>query len=223
MINKLSRFEKDFHIAQNRFPKLNYRWDKKNRQWVIAGQLDICDTKGVYWDTFDIRIFVPQSYPFCVPILIERSKIIPRDIDWHISQGGVCCYDIEHNLIAMSKRGINLVDFIATKIYPYFANQLYKKAEKKYAGSEYAHYLSGVIQYYCEEHHLQNEKSIINLLQCILDKSGITRNDKCPCGSGMKTKHCHQSSIDTIKSLGYTKIKADLNEIISFYTKKNNN
>lgn len=210
---KKSLFEKDFIAAEERFPKLQYVWNKALNSWIITGELDICDVKGVYWNTFDILILVPKGYPYCVPELIEKSKIIPRDIEWHISPEGICCYDVENSRLAMSKTGINLSKFITEKIYTYFANQLFKLAEKKYAGQEYAHHLAGIIQYYMEEHHLKNEESVIVLLQSIIKKTSIDRNDKCPCGSNRKVKHCHQNSIDVIKTLGSEKISKDLSNI----------
>lgn len=208
-------FERDFIAVEERFPKLRYSWSAKYKIWVIAGELDICDTEGIYWNTFNIAIGVPQSYPYCVPVLVERSEIILRDIDWHISPEGICCVDISHNLIVMSKLGIDICSYISGKVYPYFANQVYKMTEKKYAGKEYAHHFTGVIQYYLEEHHLSNEKAIISLLERITKKSFIGRNDRCPCGSGKKVKQCHQQSIETIKTLGMEKVKSDLENIRS--------
>jgi len=199
--------------VEYRFPKLTYSWSSKYKTWVIAGELDICDTKGIYWNTFDIGIVVPQSYPHCVPILIEKSKLIPRDIDWHISSEGICCLDIPHNLIVMSKMGINICSFIADKIYTYFANQLYKLTEKKYAGKEYEHHFDGVIQYYIEEHNLLDKNAVVSLLQRLAAKSSIGRNDSCPCGSGKKIKHCHLNSIEKIKTLGSARMLADLETI----------
>lgn len=212
MISK-SLFERDFLAVEDRFPKLNYFWNIKYKTWVITGELDICDTRGVYWNTFNIVIGVPQSYPYCVPILIEKSKLIPRDINWHISPEGICCLDVTHNLIAMSKMGINICSFITEKIYTYFANQLYKLTENKYAGKEYAHHLDGVIQYYIEEHNLQDKNAIVSLLKRIITKSSIGRNDSCPCGSGKKIKNCHQNSIDTMKMFGNSRLLADLQNI----------
>ncbi|WGQ09017.1 SEC-C metal-binding domain-containing protein [Pedobacter gandavensis] len=225
MITK-SQFERDFEDAQERFPKLRYSWSEELKCWIIAGELDICDTKGFYWNTFDIFILVPKAYPYCVPLLIENSEIIPRDIDWHITSKGFCCYDVEHNLTVISKKGINLSSFISEKIYSYFANQLYKLKENRYAGSEYAHHLEGVIQYYIEQHRLTNETSVINLLTAITTKTGISRNELCPCGSHLKVKNCHQKSIEDIKTLGQKRIVLDLNSItnhiISASQQKNN-
>lgn len=215
-----SPFERDFSAVEERFPKLKYGWNKKTKSWVIRGELDICDVEGVYWNTFDIILVVPHGYPYCIPVLIENSKIIPREEDWHISKEGICCYDIEHNLIVMSQKGIMLSSFIEEKIYSYLANQLYKLEGMKYAGDEYAHRLDGVIQYYKETHHLRDASHIVAFLDALQLFPKIGRNEPCPCGSNLKVKNCHGASISTIKSLGQTKVMSDLTLIKEFLLKK---
>jgi hypothetical protein len=215
-----SSFERDFIIAKDRFPKLQYRWFAKNRIWVIVGELDICDTAGVYWNTFRIAMLVPSSYPFCVPIVIERSKIVPRDIDWHISPDGECCLDAEHSLLAMSKTGINIGDFIAEKVYSFFANQIHKLKSEKYAGAEYAHHTEGIIQYYVEELNVPSAMATLQTLNQILNKQSLGRNDKCTCGSGLKLKNCHKKQIQIIKSFGRVKIQEDIQDIDKYLNQK---
>lgn len=205
-----SKFEKDFLFVQEFFPKLSYFWNSKSKHWIITGDLDICDTEGNYWETFNIIIGIPQNYPHCIPIVVENSTIIHRDIDWHISQEGVCCVDIEYNLIVMSRRGININSFIRDKVYPYFANQIYKLSEHKYAGKEYAHHFDGVIQYYIEDLNLMSEEITIRFLERILSNYFMGPNNKCPCGSEKKIKECHLESIETIKSIGKKRIEKDL-------------
>jgi hypothetical protein len=180
---------------------------------MIAGELDICDTKGIYCDTFDLFIVFPPAYPYCVPLIIENSEIIPRDIDLHINSKGFCCYDVDHNLTGMSKTGINLSEFIANKIYSYFANQLYKLNENKYAGAEYARHVNGVIQFYIEGLYLTKGGIVIKFLEAVLSNNGISRNDPCIFGSRIKVKSCHHKGIDSIKSLGKDKIANDLEYI----------
>lgn len=204
-----SVFERDFHEVVKRFPRLEYVWSKKFEAWLISGSIDICDTEGTYWDTFGVIIVVPKAYPYCVPSLFETSEIIPRDIDWHISNSGVCCYDIEHSLLILSRKGINLADFVATKIYTYFANQLFKLSRGKYASGEYAHHFEGVVQYYSETHGL-NEQSMVDVLEKLVQGSKLERNHLCPCGSGKKLKKCHYLAMLEIKSLGPSKIEEDL-------------
>ena len=209
-MQRKSKFEKDFLKVGEFFPKLSYFWNSKSRLWIIKGDIDICDTEGEYWETYNIIIGIPENYPHCVPIVLEKSDLIPRNIDWHISKEGVCCIDIGHNLIAMSKRGINIFSFIREKIYPYLANQVYKIERKVYAGKEYLHHFDGVIQYYMEEHNLSTIDSIISILDRIVLNNKIGRNENCPCGSGEKTKDCHLESIYELKSIGKEKLKEDL-------------
>jgi hypothetical protein len=211
--NSKSPFERDFVVAKERFPKLTYGWNAKLKMWVVMGELDICDTVGVYWNTFKIKMLVPRGYPFCVPIVAERSNIIPRDINWHISSEGVCCLDAEHSLIALSKKGINLGDFIADKVYSFFANQIYKLENKDYAGAEYGHHTEGVIQYYLEELNMPSAEATQQTLIQILKKERLGRNDKCCCGSGVKLKFCHYNAVEIIKSFGPLKIKKDIENI----------
>lgn len=210
---KISLFERDFNEAKEYFPKLSYGRNRKNKIWIISGELDICDVKGNYWNTFDIKIVVPESYPYCVPKVIEISEIIPRDIDWHISENGICCLDSDNNLIVLSRHGINLRDFIAKKIYPFFANQLYKLQENKYAGKEYKHHVDGVIQYYIEDLKIPTAEILVVFLEQILSKKDLTRNRLCPCMSGEKIKNCHLKAIETIKTIGREKILDDLAKI----------
>ncbi len=210
---KTNLFERDFGEAKEYFPKLSYGRNRKNKIWIISGELDICDVKSNYWNTFDIKIIVPESYPYCVPIVLEISEIIPRDIDWHISENGICCLDSDNNLILLSRHGINLRDFIAKKIYPFFANQLYKLQENKYAGEEYKHHIEGVIQYYVEDLKIPTTENIVVFLELIINKKDLTRNRLCPCKSGEKIKNCHEKSIEAIKTIGREKMLYDLAKI----------
>lgn len=213
LIKKSSLFERDFADVQEYFPKLSYGRNRQHKIWIISGELDICDVRGNYWNTFDVKIVVPESYPHCVPIVMEKSEIIPRDIDWHISENGICCLDSDNNLIVLSRHGINLKDFIAEKIYPFFANQLYKLQENKYAGQEYKHHVEGIIQYYIEDLNIPSAEDIIVFLEHIIHKKDLTRNRLCPCRSGKKIKNCHEKTIGIIKTIGREKMIYDLKKI----------
>ena len=202
-------FVRDFKETAERFPKISYTFDDTQRFWTITGELDICDVKGNYWGTFDIRIIVPQAYPYCIPLVQEVSNIIPRDIDWHIDESGFCCLDIDHRLIHMSRRGIRLTSFIANKIYPYFANQLYKLESGNYAGSEYAHHFPGVVQFYEEDLKLDPVQATV-FLERLVSRMPVGRNEKCLCSSGLKLKCCHIESFRYLKDLRLDKLKEDL-------------
>ncbi len=202
-------FEKHFAEVEYRFPKLSYRYNKKYNRWHVDGELDICDNVGDYWGTFKIAIFVPQNYPYCIPIVKEVSEIIPRDVDWHINTEGICCIDITHRLIAMSVKGISIVNFITEKVYPFFANQLYRIQVNNYAGKEYAHAFNGVKQFYREE-LLLNERAAIIVLNALIESKRLKRNAPCLCGSGIKMKNCHLFALELLKTVGTKQLHEDL-------------
>lgn len=206
-----SKFEKDFCEVAQLFPKLNYKRNDKSKSWTIYGKLDICDNVGDYWDTFDIAIYVSDAYPYCIPLVKERSKFICREPDWHIDQDGYCCVDIEHKLLILKRKGINLAEFIKSKVYPYFANQVYKKSQNDYAAGEYGHNFDGIKQFYVEDLNIKNISLAIDILSRILNHRLPGRNDPCLCGNG-KFKKCHFHSSEFLKSIPREQLKNDLIE-----------
>ncbi len=205
---------KDIANVQDRFPKLKSRWNSKHEVWILEGDFDICDTKGFYWDTFVIAILLDKKYPFSVPVVVEKSEKIPRNIDRHISESGLCCLDIEHNLLRMAQKGIILSDFIERKVYPYFANQLYFEQEGCYAGEEYAHRFEGVKQFYEQDLKISSIDLAICFIEGILSNRNPARNALCTCGSGIKFKKCHLSSVEFLKQVGRDQLNKDLSGFI---------
>jgi len=214
-MHRLKLLKEDIIQVKDRFPKLTFRKIDDSKKYFLSGELDICDTKGEYWDTFEIIVLIPDTYPFCIPTVIEKSLIIPRTLDRHISEEGICCLDISHSLILLSKKGIRLHKFIAEKVYPYFANQLYFRENGFYAGEEYAHYFEGIKQFYREELKIDSPYLAVTFINQILLKQISRRNDKCPCNSGNKFKNCHLASIDLMNIIGVDRLTDDLNQFCS--------
>ncbi|WP_320167838.1 hypothetical protein [Mangrovibacterium marinum] len=204
-------FEKDFQEAIQFFPKLKYRKSEKGKMWIVSGELDICDQVGDYWETFIIAIYLPTSYPYCTPRVKEISQLILRDDDWHINDEGLCCLNIEHRMLLIAKRGMNLTSFIREKVYPYFANQLFKKNEGQYAAGEYLHNFDGVAQFYREELNIASPVLAVEVLKGIISNKLPERNDPCFCGNG-KYKQCHMASVEFLRSLPFSRLDEDLEE-----------
>lgn len=201
---------KDIAKVQDRFPKLKSRWDSEHEAWILEGDFDICDTKGLYWDTFVIAVLLDKKYPFSVPIVVEKSEKIPRISERHISKSGLCCLDIEHNLLRMAQKGIILSDFIERKVYPFFANQLYFEEQGCYAGDEYAHHFGGVKQFYEQDLKISSIDLAIGFIEGILSNKPFARNSLCLCGSKKKFKMCHLESVDFLRQVGNAQLNKDL-------------
>jgi hypothetical protein len=204
--------ETDLNKAFEIFPKLKPFWSAEVGIWFLKGELDICDNAGDYWGTYAITILIPKNYPFCVPLVQEDSKKIPREDYRHIAKNGYCCLDIAHRLLYISRNGISIVDFIRQKVYPYFANQLYYDKHGCYAGDEYAHDFAGVKQFYRESLGLLDNNSAIAILKSILSKKTPGRNEPCPCKSEKKFKRCHLESVEFLLALGRERLLKDWEE-----------
>ncbi len=202
--------DKDFRELKKVFPKMNTKTiNQANNAWLISGDIDIFDVNGDYWETYEIKIQVPFTYPHCVIGVQETSQKIERSEDRHIDNLGICCLDISHKLLAMKMKGVNLTDFTKSKIYPYFANQVFFDRTGKYAAGDYPHRFDGIRQFYSEELGIENEKEAIDLIQFILSKEKLGRNDLCFCGD-KKFKDCHLANVEFLRSVGENQLRIDL-------------
>jgi len=204
----MTRLEKDIESLLETFPKLKLVHIKENR-W-LKGEIDICDVKGIYWDTFTVAILIPANYPYGVPVLYEPDGKIERGDERHVNKQGVCCVDMDHELAYQASKGISLEWFIRQKVYPFFANQLHYEREGSYTQGEYKHEFDGVRQFYSERLNINDDELAIHFLDRLLNNSLPERNDQCPCNSGEKYKNCHEVSLKYLKHVERGRLLSDL-------------
>jgi hypothetical protein len=204
--------ERDLKKFLEIYPRFFYKECYGKEFSILSGEIDICDTAENYLDSFDIEVLIQTNkYPLCIPIVREISKKIERTEEWHISTEGICCLDIDHKLVNQAKRGINLLDFYQNKIYPYFANTIYRMKFGKYSNGEYSHFFRGVQQFYMEKFNLSDGQIIVRILEIILNGKIPMRNDRpCICGEDKKFKYCHIEMVGFLKSLSRERLTSDL-------------
>lgn len=201
---------KEIEMVSQLYPKLKIIYSEE-KLIKLEGDLDITDIEDNYLETFKISILLPPKFPFAVPEVREKSNIIPRIIDRHISPNGVCCLDIDHELLFLAASGIQLSQFIRQKVYPFFANQVYYIAFGLFAGEEYAHYDKGVIQFYYEKLNFPSASSVDKILSILLKYNKLPKGDfQCFCGSSKLYKDCHQKAVDFLKKMPISRLKKDL-------------
>lgn len=213
-----NELKKDLKLFLGSYLKFEVNDNETNdNKLVLQGVIDIIDDNLQFWDNYNVKIIVPTiGFPHVIPLVVETSKKIARDIDFHISNNGLCCLDIPHKLEIEKSRGISLVDYYQNYIYPFFANHQYKLKTKKYAGGEYDHFHKGVEQFYKEEHNLTDTYGIIEYLKYALEYKKAERNKKCPLCGKPKYKNCCRLLIYKIKRYGKRQLKIDL----SFFENK---
>ena len=176
----------------------------------LKGSIDIIDTYGNYWDSYDIRIVVPiHKYPNVIPQVYECSNKITREDDWHISKDGECCLDITHNLILIQNKGVDLISFYQNKIYPFFANHQYKLKTGSYANGDYPHQFDGIKYFYHNDIGLFDNQLIIKILSLILKNRLPEKLATCVCGQN-KYKHCHLATVTKLIQFGKKRLSEDL-------------
>ena len=178
---------------------------------ALRGYISVIDDKKKFWGKFDVLILINElAYPNTIPIVIEKSEIINRDWDFHISKEGECCLDIHHKLIKSRNRGIVFEAFYREVIYPFFANYYFKKATGSYANGEYNHFFAGIAQYYKEEYGLENLEHIVALLETEVFSTKHEPNKKCSLCGGLKYKKCCRKIIYQLRSYGKIQLEKDL-------------
>jgi hypothetical protein len=178
---------------------------------TLEGKLSIVDNRSKFWGQFEILILINESeYPYTIPIVVEKTNIINRDWDFHISKDGVCCLDIPHKLLKRKKRGINFEEFYREVIYPFFANYHFKEYTGDYANGEYKHHFEGIVQFYQEEFDLKNFEEIIALLETAIGGIKHQPNIECPLCGKHKYKKCCRKKVYTLKRYDIQQLKIDL-------------
>ncbi len=201
---------KEFLQVKNKFPKLKIGELNINSPIIIFGEIDICDSSGEYWETFEIKIILDQGYPYSVPLVYETSNLIKREDKRHIEIDGKCCLDIPYILVKLAKKGIVLHEFIEQKVYAFFANQIFYSEKSYFLNGEYEHEEWGIYQFYTELLGSSDIDLFIQFLEAL--KKGVGRNDQCPCGSTGKMKYCHAEASKFLKSLGARVLNSDLEQ-----------
>ncbi|EGV44807.1 hypothetical protein BZARG_196 [Bizionia argentinensis JUB59] len=203
--------ERDIDKFCEVYPSFKYFKNFNKKFCYLIGDLDVCDLKGNYYQTFKIKIYLNKDeYPYSIPKIQEITKNIKRIDDNHIDDDGYCCLDIEHILEKDSRRGIKLIDFYRNKIYPFFTNYIFKKETGTYANGEYAHFFDGVVEYYIEELGIDNLNIITTIIYSVASNTIPSRNELCLCGSDLKIKQCHLRKIESLKSLSKNRLVSDL-------------
>ena len=151
---------------------------RKKREWIITN----CSSgKNCVQDVYEIEILLNgQPKVFEVGGRIKKlAEELGRPIfDLHLFPDESCCLGI-----FLINEGEPLSDFVINKVYPYFVWQAYfEKFGKIPPCGQYSH---------GEQGRREFQKHVFD----------IGRNDRCPCGSGLKFKICCHSKIKGKKKL----------------------
>lgn len=189
---KNEQFEKDISVAQGLFNKLNVI--EQDGEIFLKGEIDIIDSNGQLWDTYQVEVKGSDSYPLSFPKLFETGNAFPKIVDWHVYEfdDKSCCIDIPPSEKLICKDGLNVFDYIKQFAIPYLANQSFRVKEGFYLYGEYSHGVVGKIEFYQNKLKARNTKDLISMFDLIIDDYNPPRTALCPFCHKKKFRHCHR-------------------------------
>jgi len=205
-------FQKELLTVVKSYPNLTVK--SVGQEDYLKGILDIPNNNGDVVGSFLIEIHSVEKFPYRFPKLYEVGGEIPIHPDWHKYNDNSCCLTVEPDEVIKCRYGITLIYFIENIAVPYFANQLYRKAEGKYL-NEYPHGYEGLRVFYAELFNDNNISAWLDYLKKAFDRNIMRRNDKCYCHSGRKYKLCHLKVEEKLRVLGQSKILNDIQSILN--------
>ncbi len=162
--------------------------------WRIDGFFDVIDSDGHVWDTYGIRILLPENFPYELPVLIETSGKIEQTAEWH--NVGFCCVATYAVMFRELGTPISLLKWLDRFVHDFLANHVIRLRDKEYPKGEYEHGTQGIIDGYKEVFGVDSEGEVLTRLRLLCGTTKIGRNDPCFCNSGKKYKKCFLQNRD---------------------------
>ena len=204
----MSRVIKDIDAGLEAYPDLQRVTEDGYVR--VKGEIPLVHPKKGEIDRYEVLIKFPESFPRCFPKVIETSKKIPRIADRHVNNDNTLCLAVLPEERVISKNGISFKFFLDKVLVPHLARETYRERKGVYPDGEYAHGYEGIWEYYEGTLGLDDRAKIIEELELIAHSKWPERNHKCPCGSGLKFKKCHNEKWNEIIKPGRDYVRKTL-------------
>lgn len=180
------------------FPGLAYHIDEQTNRVLLEGTITLLAECGTA-TPIQLRIAFPDNYPECEPLVYDAAQRFPHEPDRHFYPDGQLCLWLPPES-RWDKRDPDGLCHFLEEVAVFLDQQLTYDATGKrtWPGQQRSHGDLGYIEFVQEL--LAGNHQLLNALGPIFaNKSGVTQNDPCPCGSGLKYKLCHLQSVEKIR------------------------
>lgn len=185
----MSRVIKDIDAGLKSYPDLQRVTE--DGYLCVKGEIPLVHPGKGEIDRYEVLIKFPEAFPRCFPKVIETSKKIPRVADRHVNHDNTLCLAVLPEERVISKNGMSFKFFLDKVLVPHLARETYYERKGVYPDGEYAHGYEGIWEYYESILGKADRTKIVEELELIAHSKWPGRNHKCPCGSGLKFKKCH--------------------------------
>jgi len=166
---------------------------------LLEGKFIISASEGPF-DTYDIQAMVPPAFPLEEPAVFETGGRIPKVVARHVFEDlGNCCLGVWEEWLLRS-HDTSAAAFLAGPLHDYFLSQSYYEAKGEWPFGQRSHGNLGVLEAYCDVLGIDPDLSKARAHLSLLSKKSVKGHAMCPCGSGLRLRHCHRDKIDELRA-----------------------
>jgi hypothetical protein len=163
---------------------------------VLEGMFELDSPKGPV-DAYQIRVEIPETFPFASPRVFETGGRIPWEIDRHVFSDGRACLEVWPVWRAKNPDA-NVRTVLNGPVRNFLLSQSVFEATKEWPFGDYAHGSAG------QREALRSvlgaptpeDRDLLWRLHALL--SPPRRQNACPCNSGRLYRKCHADEMRKI-------------------------
>lgn len=195
----VARLVHDRALIAEAYSTLSHRIDDEAERVHLDGVLVYRAACGIPTE-IDVRVDFPFDYPRSEPQAYDAARRFPHSMNRHFStEDGCCCLWIPPKSRWNPQDRNTLIPFL-DEVAVFFDRQLVYDASGQVAwpGGQYGHGAAGYKEWIVEEFGGSAE-TVAAFLPMMEGAMEVGRNDRCPCGSGLKFKRCHGPTLDRVR------------------------
>jgi hypothetical protein len=148
-------------------------------------------------DRYSIAIGFPAHYPGDLPFVREIGGRIPKTADRHVYSNGIACLFLPDERAWIWPEGSGLLEYLSGPVHNYFLSQSVFETDGVWPFGQRAHNWRGVLEFYSEKLGTLDREAIVRWLMVLRERE-IKGHWYCPCGSGLRIRHCHLQQISEL-------------------------
>lgn len=139
----------------------------------------------------EIKVSIPEQYPFSSPIFEEVGGFVPKKDDFHVNPDGSLCLGTPFRIETFIRKEPNFNTFYKRFFIPYiYAVSLKILNNIDFVFGELKHGNAGELEDFGDIFGVQNKPQILGCLNSLAMKKRLANKRPCPCECGRRLGVC---------------------------------
>jgi hypothetical protein len=165
---------------------------------VLKGRFIVLSPEGPF-DTYNVYVAISANFPWQEPMVFETVGRIPRVADRHVFEShGNCCLGVWEEWLLRSSDH-SAAAFLTGPLQDYFLSQSWYEDKDEWPFGDRSHGRLGILEAYCDLLGIGLDLLKARAYLIFLSKPSTKGHYRCPCGSGLRLRHCHGDNIDRLR------------------------